>query len=308
MAISKGSLFFQYFLLLFFFKDKNYIRFILSVSVICLLALGIFFSGNRMPLILFIFGLSLILFLNLKLRKILLLSFLITILFLKFIFSSNEYYKSQYITFYTNFINIMTFSKDDLIDLRINPSGPVTKMILEEYNEKKLGTKEAAKSKVNHYDVKWESNHRRIFLSALDTWRLNKLLGNGIKSFRITCPKINRPGVNLGEDLYPEKINRLCANHPHNYYLEILTDTGSAGFVLIFIIGFLFIFFIIKNLKYLKENNLKNLILLSAILCLCLEGVPLRSSGSIFTSSNATYLILIGSIVLSNKKLLKTKI
>ena len=75
----------------------------------------------------------------------------------------------------------------------------------------------------------------------------------------------------MGEDLYPEKINRLCANHPHNYYLEILTDTGSAGFVLIFIIGFLFIFFIIKNLKYLKENNLKNLILLSAILCLCLE-------------------------------------
>jgi len=36
--------------------------------------------------------------------------------------------------------------------------------------------------------------------------------------------------------------------------------------------------------------------------------MPLRSSGSLFTTNNATYLILIASILLSYKKILKIKI
>ena len=261
-----------------------------------------------MSLILFMFGILLMFFLKLKLKNILLLSFLIILLFLKFFLTSNEYYKSQYLAFYAHFKNIITFSKSKLIDLEIVAQDPIHFVYLEEYKKKKLGDEEASKSKINSYNVKWESYHRRIFLSALDTWKLNKILGNGIKSFRITCPKLNRPGLNLGEDLYPRKINRLCSSHPHNYYLEILTDTGIVGLILILAIAFLFLMFMVRNLKSLNQANVKNLVLLSAVICLVLETFPLRSNGSFFTTGNATYLILLGSIILSYKESLKTKI
>ena len=57
----------------------------------------------------------------------------------------------------------------------------------------------------------------------------------------------------------------------------------------------------------LQKNNLQNLFLLAAIISLFLEVFPFKSSGSIFTTNNATYLILMSSIVLSYQKLLKEK-
>ena len=47
--------------------------------------------------------------------------------------------------------------------------------------------------------------------------------------------------------------------------------------------------------------------LLSAIISLTLETLPLKSTGSLFTTNNATYLILIGSIILCYRKNFKTK-
>ena len=44
----------------------------------------------------------------------------------------------------------------------------------------------------------------------------------------------------------PNKKNRLCANHPQNYYLEILTETGIVGLLIIFAIASLFIFLLLK--------------------------------------------------------------
>ena len=85
-AIAGGYLlrfgFFTIFFTIFVFKNKNYVKFISTVIVICVLGIGIFLSGNRMPFILFIFGLFLILLFNFKIKKILLVSFLtLSILF-----------------------------------------------------------------------------------------------------------------------------------------------------------------------------------------------------------------------------------
>ena len=98
------------------------------------------------------------------------------------------------------------------------------------------------------------------------------------------------------------KTNRLCSNHPHNYYLEILTDTGIVGILSAIIIGLLFIIFILKNFKSLNANNLQNLILFAATISFILEAFPLKSTGSIFSTNNATYLILI-SILFQNVNL-----
>jgi O-antigen ligase len=98
------------------------------------------------------------------------------------------------------------------------------------------------------------------------------------------------------------KKNRLCSSHPHNYYFEILTETGIVGLFVTLMIASLFVVFILKNFKFFKGNNIENFILLAATIGLILEAFPFRSSGSIFTTNNATYIILIASIILSHKK------
>ena len=133
-------------------------------------------------------------------------------------------------------------------------------------------------------------------LTAIEIWKQNKIFGNGIKSFRVKCQKV-----------ITEQKRGLCSNHPHNYYLEILVDLGIAGILLVMLIALTFIIFLAKNYKNLRKNNLQNLFLLAAIISLFLEVFPFKSSGSIFTTNNATYLILMSSIILSYQKLLKEK-
>ena len=148
----------------------------------------------------------------------------------------------------------------------------------------------------------------RLLLTALDTWKQNKIFGNGIKSFRIDCNKlsdmhesISNP-YNLSDVYIKHAKNRLCSSHPHNYYFEILTETGVVGLFVTLMIASLFVVFILKNFKFFKGNNIENFILLAATISLILEAFPFRSSGSIFTTNNATYIILIASIILSHKK------
>ena len=112
----------------------------------------------------------------------------------------------------------------------------------------------------------------------------------------------------MEEDFKKDKKNRLCSNHPHNYYLEILTEIGILGILLLLTTAVFFMVFVIKNYKFLKGNDVENFILLAAIISLILEMFPFRSSGSFFASSNANYIMLISSIVLCYKKLLKIKI
>jgi hypothetical protein len=76
---------------------------------------------------------------------------------------------------------------------------------------------------------------------------------------------------------------------------------------IIFIIGLLFVVFTFKNLKFIKKFDMANIILLSTVISFFLETFPLRSTGSLYTTNNATYIILVGSIIISYKKLLKIK-
>ena len=39
-------------------------------------------------------------------------------------------------------------------------------------------------------EVRFVAPYKKLFLTALDTWKLNKIFGNGIKSFREDCHKI----------------------------------------------------------------------------------------------------------------------
>jgi len=173
----------------------------------------------------------------------------------------------------------------------------------EELNDSKLTVKSIC-SKNNCKDLEQHA-YKKLALTAIEVWKKNKLFGNGIKSFRYECHKII--DEQRGKLLLTTP-KGLCSNHPHNYYFEILTDLGIAGSVLILGIAFLFVVFLIKNYEALKKgNNLQNLLLLAATISLLLEVFPFKSTGSIFTTNNTTYIILMASIILSYKKLLAGK-
>ena len=100
------------------------------------------------------------------------------------------------------------------------------------------------------------SHHERLISTALVTWKQNKIFGNGIKSFREDCHRLRQqPDVSLEENLYPDKKNRLCSNHPHNYYFELLTETGILGLSVIAIIGLIFTGFFALILNFFFPLN-----------------------------------------------------
>ena len=86
--------------------------------------------------------------------------------------------------------------------------------------------------------------------------------------------------------------------HPHNYYLEILTETGIFGFfiVLCIFLNTLHLTFIKKYFynSVLSANN----IIIPFIFLFIGEIFPLKSTGSFFTTGNATYIFLILGIMI----------
>ena len=299
--------FFAIFSTILLFKNNNYTKFIFPPVVICVLGAGILFAGNRMPVILFIFGLLLVFLFYRKIRKTMFISLIALLILIKLIISSNEAYKYRYHIFFYNTKSMMYLPTIKVWSqfTKVNEQSPKIKNFF--YKGRKL---------------RLVSFHERLFLTAIDTWKFNKVFGSGIKSFREVCHKLGEVSdINMEERVFdaniplaPEEVTyfgkkqRMYSNHPHNYYFEVLTETGAVGLIIISIIALLFIVFLFKNYKFLKQISVENFILLSAIISLILETMPIRTSGSLFTTNNTTYLILIASIVLSYKKILKIKI
>ena len=133
------------------------------------------------------------------------------------------------------------------------------------------------------------SQYLREFASFYDTWLLNKYIGGGIKSFRYYCHI--RPNIDKNSKF-------ICNMHPHNYYLEILTETGLIGF---FIISIIFILILYRTFykKYFGRNSslVYNNISVPFIFLFFVEIFPVKSTGSFFTTGNATYIFLIMAIL-----------
>jgi O-antigen ligase len=294
--------FFSIFYIAYKFKNKKNLRFITVNLATLFLGAGILLSGNRMPLILFVIGLLISIFLNKKLRKVLFSSLILFLIFFKFMFSYDNHIAVQYKSVYSN-VSIINNVLKNFIETKQKNLGNDFK--IEKNNEFK-------NEKIKYFPLYPESiffinpsPHVRLFLTAIDTWKKNVLLGNGIKSFRFDCHNLSGAEYSLQEDVFKFKKNRLCSNHPHNYYLEILTETGIIGLSIILTLLTLFIFFIIKSRKNFNGENLGNYILLASTISLFLEFFPIKTSGSIFTTSNATYIILVVSILLSYIKKFK---
>ena len=121
------------------------------------------------------------------------------------------------------------------------------------------------------------------FYSGLMAWKENLFIGGGINSFHYNCVK----SVSA------------CASHPHNYYLEILSENGLIGMIL-WGISFLYVVYISIVKKYfIKPNLKKNHLITPFALLFLVEIFPMKTTGSFFTTGNATFIFLIMSAIIA---------
>ena len=264
--IQRFSLF-AFFIVPIFYKENNKkISIMLITMLFIIFLLGIIFSGNRMPLILFITSIILVLIFHKQARNLLIPCLIIFSLLFGAIYNFNSKANYNFKTFYfqsKQMINSLTSGSDDI------SSGP---------------------------------QYLKEFSTFYETWRLNKFFGGGIKSFRYYCHQ--RQNINENFSLNPN-YKMVCNMHPHNYYLEMLTETGLIGFA-ITILFFLIIIYITFCKKYFLKTNLNyNNIITPFIFLLIVEIFPVKSTGSFFTTGNTTYLFLLFSIsvALSRKEI-----
>lgn len=261
--IARFSLFliFSFFIFEFFknmtFKNKFFIFSVVSL----VLSLGMILAGNRVPFLIF---LSTILLSLIVLRnyRIYFFSFLIITISCISIFNNyDEEIRKHYVGF-----------KDQIISI-LKPLSEENKVQLE--NKRELTNDEKNYSffyKDERYITK--SVHAKEFYTGYKTWLQNKFFGGGLKSFRFNCPKVF--------------IN--CNAHPHNYYLEILSDLGIVGFLIIIS----FFFLVLRESYYSKK-----IIVLPFLLILFGELFPLKTTGSFFGTANSTFIFLQISLIIS---------
>lgn len=144
-----------------------------------------------------------------------------------------------------------------------------------------------------------DSSYGRIYYSSYMVWKNHKVLGVGLKNYRTECKKIIDPEP---DHKYP-----FCSpTHPHNLYLELLSETGLIGLIIYLSFYFSFIFFLIKNLlkKYYRKEKYFYFVI-GSLSYLIFKLVPLPS-GSVFSTWNASFfwfhLGLCLSFLINNKK------
>ena len=110
--------------------------------------------------------------------------------------------------------------------------------------------------------------HQKHYNLAFEIFKENKFLGIGPNNFRKECIK----------DVYKNNDKYLCTTHPHNFYIQILAETGIAGFLFA-------IFFFYKILNFIFINILKkDSVLICLSIAILVNFFPLAPTGNLFGS------------------------
>ena len=259
-------------------NQKKYFIFLFFLLSFLLFGVSLLLAGNRMPVILFA----------------------IFAVFLSIIVKNKQYKKKFLIlTFFILLIITTIFYKSEMINQRFksflvgipNPTVVLSEAFkeypkLEKYKNSGIifsSNKEFKNSLELLNTLPFYTGHVQIFITSIDLIKENPLIGKGIKSYRNNCFSI----MHLP--------NRVCESHPHNYFLDILNDTGFLGLGLILVPVLILLFSVYK--EYLKgearNNNISNWIYLAIIMTVIIQFFPFKSSGSFFSTFNSAYTFLI---------------
>jgi O-antigen ligase len=140
--------------------------------------------------------------------------------------------------------------------------------------------------------------HHAHYLTSVNIFLEQPILGSGVKTFRYLCD----------DDKYkkdrfkpPFKFWHLsCSTHPHNIYIQVLSETGIVGFV--FLISFL-IYVLISLFKNLSGSKNEIYFYRTVFICLLINFFPFSPSGNFFNNYLSMLYILPVGIMASIKKI-----
>ena len=232
-------------------KYKNLLIIFFSMYIIT-----VYLSGERTSLFLIFLATILFIFYLQNLRAILLKSFLIFLLFIMSTFITNFGKSDPF-----NRIFIKTFNQ-------ITNSFFLTKRDIQ-LDKKNLG--DLTKDLKQNIQI-FSTDHNGHYLLAYNLFKQSPIFGKGPEGFRYYCRKVE----------YNSKIG-MCSTHPHNIFMQLLSDTGLIG---IFFYVFGSIFVIISLSKVYKKNmDLKNKYnFYIASIAIIVNFFPLVPSGNFFNN------------------------
>ena len=292
----KNFSFFSFFYIFDTYKNKNFSK-PLFVFIITLHLLAALLGGNRMPLILFLFGYGLVILFIRNLRIVMSLGLIIFVSIFFLIFKYDKNYNHAYGVLFSD-INITKLFKSN-----------------KDVTNKQIGEKKAVSEDIKEIPQPADgagillrhSGYNRIYQTAIAIWQEQPLTGFGLKSFRGKCWDMLAKD-NAERKITPRPQYISCSNHAHNYYLEFLSEAGIIGTSLMIIFFLILLknsFFYIK--KYNQKPNAELILLLPVIINIFTEIWPVKSSGSFFTTWGATFFWLNVGIFLSAQSLFKTE-
>ena len=129
----------------------------------------------------------------------------------------------------------------------------------------------------------FSAQHDSIYRTAWNMFLDKPLIGHGPKMYRIKC-KEKKYAVGLSA----------CHTHPHNFYIQLLAETGLIGFIFLLSI---FVYLIYLILKHIYRKIFYNQVNFSNYQICLLGGLlitlwPLSPNGSIFNN----YLMILYSL------------
>ena len=287
----KNFSFFSFFYIFLIYKNEN-LKKPLLIFIIALNLIAAVLAGNRMPMILFLFGCFIIILLVKNFRLVMSTSLLIFFSVFILISSNDANLKQNYARFLGD-ISILNLIKieDWVGNAPKTQTAEEENLFYEDEMEKPSQPRDIVFLRI--------SGHFRVFQTAIEMWKERPLTGFGLKSFRIKCWDI------LEKDNIKRKVTKKpqylsCGHHPHNYYLEFLSEAGIIGTCLLlgfFLILFKDSFYYLR--KFNKQMNAEMCLLIPVIILFFLEIWPIRSSGSFFTTWGATFFWINAGILMS---------
>lgn len=246
-------------------NKNNLVKYFFYLSLSLILSV-IYFSGERMAISTTLLGLLICFVFTTEFRKIILLSLFISISFIIINLNLHPHYKN------TKIISSLPSHEGLIIERKFECEG------------KKVCTK---KFKVQPSFIEIlknfnQSAYGEIYMSALHMWSNNIFSGIGLNNFNLVCEN----------EIKYKKYNKVfgCTTHPHNFYIQALTEAGVIG-LLIFILSILSIFLKINSI-YLRSIKLP---LISAYLSIFW---PIMSTGSFLKNWNMVFICFVISLCL----------